>query len=331
MLSEETKRLMNKEEDIEVEYKRKLTENLGKSLVSFANSEYGGFILIGVEETTNKYGRQKGQLYESKGIKLTDENKTKIESIRSSCRDNLPAQVIKEEERNGYGIYKIKIPPRRDKLYCTGGGRYVIRINGRNELISPTLLRGIIIGTNKPNLKLYFIEYQPGKTSLTVKPVWKVKIKAGKNEKTITPPLGIKLPRFNIPFFKPVDETQDELPSVGFQLVNEGTSTANEIHAFITFPESFELFTAFDLTSITSRDSGGPDIDEDKPYEVSFYQKKLVQGLAVNFSKVGVKPPKEKQLSIYSVFYKIYAEEGQFKGELSLHIEPTFKKVEIYE
>lgn len=328
MLSKETKRLMNKEEDIEVEYKREIPSDLGKSLVSFANSKYGGFILIGVEETTDKHGRQRGQLYQGRGIRLSDENKTKIQNILSDCRDNLPAQVIEEEKQNGYGIYKIKTPPRTDKLYCTGGGTYVIRINGRSQAISPALMRRIIMGTDKPNLKLYFLEYGVQKTSFTVKPEWKVKIKAEKNEKTINPLLGMKLSQFNTSWFNPMNETQDKLPSVEFELINEGTASANETHIFITFPESFELF---DLPTLPFPGLTASPTDEDYPYKVKFYQEKLIQGLAVKFSKVGVKPPKEKQPLTYPVLYEILAEEGQFKGELSLRVDPTFKEVKIYE
>ena len=328
MLSEETKRLMKKEEDIEVEYKREISSGLAKSLVSFANSKYGGFILIGVEETIDKCGRQRGQLHEGRGIKLSDENKTKIQNILVSCRDNLPAEVIEEEKQNGYGIYKIKTPPRTDKLYCTGGGRYVIRINGRSQEISPSLMRRIIMGANKPNLKLYFLEYGVQKTSLTVQPEWKVKIKVGKNEQTINPLLGIGLSQFNTSWLNPTDETQDKLPSVEFQLVNEGTSSANEIHVFIAFPESFELFH---LPEFALPGSTASPTDEDYPYRVKFCEEKLIQGLAVKFGKVGIKPPREKHSLTYPVLYEIFAEESQSQGKLSLCIDPTFKEVKIQE
>lgn len=184
------------------------------------------------------------------------------------------------------------------------------------------------MGTNKPNLKLYFLEDGVEKTSLTAKPEWKVKIKPEKNEKTINPLLGINLSQFNTSWLNPMDETQDKLPSVEFELVNEGTSSANETHVFITFPESFELF---DLPEIALPGLTASPTDEDYPYKVKFYQEKLIQGLAVKFSKVGVKPPKEKQPLTYPVLYEILAEEGQFKGELSLRVDPTFKEVKIYE
>ena len=59
-ISKRAQLLLSKEEGFEVEFKVSSNGLTSQDIVAFANSDFGGAILIGIEETQDATGRQKG-------------------------------------------------------------------------------------------------------------------------------------------------------------------------------------------------------------------------------------------------------------------------------
>lgn len=142
MLSEETKRILAGDENLDVEFKESISKDLAETMVAFSNSPGGGTILLGVRETENTGGRQKGEIV---GIEVSDDNKLKIISKANSTIDKIFPKIEDETDDNGKSIYKITVSEGTHKPYCTGGGRYLIRADGANAGITPTMMEDIMI------------------------------------------------------------------------------------------------------------------------------------------------------------------------------------------
>lgn len=151
MLSDLTKRLMDGEENEEVDFKEDIPRDLADHVVSFANAS-GGYILIGVQEIVDNLGAQRGSLINNKGIALTDENKQRIQNYCENCREDLfsEMEVMAEENQDNCGVYVLHIPEGRNKPYCTSKGTYTIRRNGRKQPIYPRTLLSFV--TQEKNL-----------------------------------------------------------------------------------------------------------------------------------------------------------------------------------
>lgn len=334
MLSEETKKLMAGEESVEIDFKQQITSDLDKDVVSFANSEMGGIILIGVEEYEDRLKRQRGRLHQGKGILLSDENKMKIENTIASCKDNIRAEVIPEEKKNGYGLFKIKIQRRGKNLYCTGGGRYLIRRNARRAPVSPALVREIILGSRSASLEVFFYTMlDEWKDELVIYPRWKKRTIKDKNGKISSQYVPIWLGEIEKVHHAPISfldtETDDILgvsmsvssgvsnllPTIQFAVKNIGNLTAKDVRVFIAFPEDFRLYQRY---------IGGEKLLEiETPF--SFTVNKLNPGLGSAPEAANVEPPKEKSKMVYTLHYLATAENTRNEGDLTLHVEPKFE------
>ena len=135
-LSEDAKKLLNGGEGIEVEYKTNVGRDFNDTLVAFANGS-GGIVLFGVEDAKDEKGRHIGKVV---GIEISDKNKAKIQSQANSMVDPIVIKIESETDDDGKGIYKVLIKEGENKPYCTGGGRYLVRSDGQNCPITPTMM-----------------------------------------------------------------------------------------------------------------------------------------------------------------------------------------------
>jgi predicted HTH transcriptional regulator len=141
MLSEETKKLLSREEDVEMEFKETISKKLTDTMVAMANCN-GGFILIGVRDSEDESERQIGEIV---GISISDENKLKIVQQAQSIMDKLFPAIKDETDEKGRSIYIVQISEGTRKPYCTQGGRYLIRADGNNTSITPVMMEDLIL------------------------------------------------------------------------------------------------------------------------------------------------------------------------------------------
>ncbi|MCJ7481371.1 MAG: ATP-binding protein [Thermodesulfovibrionales bacterium] len=139
-LSERTKWLLAGGEGTEIEYKTKITQEFNEILVAFANNK-GGVCLFGVEDDKNKEGRHIGKVV---GIEISDRMRGRIQSRADQTIDKIDITIETEYDDKGNGIYIVTVLEGKNKPYCTGGGRYLIRRDGQNCSISPNMMERII-------------------------------------------------------------------------------------------------------------------------------------------------------------------------------------------
>ncbi|WP_168188612.1 RNA-binding domain-containing protein [Thermoflavimicrobium daqui] len=137
LLSQRGKELLDKEEGTDVDFKRQRGGLKSEDIVAFANSPNGGVILLGVDETEDENGKQKGKVV---GCKISDGEKLAIISKAMSCRPPVDIEIFIETTEEGLSFYRIEIPSGQYKPYCTEKGLYMIRGDGRNLPLTPDKL-----------------------------------------------------------------------------------------------------------------------------------------------------------------------------------------------
>ena len=135
-ITERTLQLLDNEEGYDVDFKRSIAGVHSEDLVAFANSKAGGAILVGVDETTDVKGQQRGVIV---GCEVTDQSKLNIINKAQSCRPPVELEVITEDAK-GRPFYRIEIPSGTSKPYCTNKGEYMVRHDGRNVALTPDRL-----------------------------------------------------------------------------------------------------------------------------------------------------------------------------------------------
>ena len=142
-LSKRARLLLDREEDYDVEFKKSLAGLDNEDIIAFANSESGGAILIGVEEATTEDGRQVGTIA---GCSIGDREKLSIVNRAESCVPPVDIEVV-VENANRKPFYRIEIPSGDKKPYCTSGGKYKIRGDGRTKPLLPGRLLSMFVET----------------------------------------------------------------------------------------------------------------------------------------------------------------------------------------
>lgn len=140
-LTADTKRLLNGQEGRAVDFKAKPDGVKAEDFVALANAQ-GGTILVGVEEQKDSKGKQYGRVI---GCSITDKIRQGFISTAASCRPAIDISVRIENSRSKQPIYRIDVPPGREKPYCTSSGLYKIRAEGQNVAIDPPLMKSIIL------------------------------------------------------------------------------------------------------------------------------------------------------------------------------------------
>lgn len=148
-ISARAKRLIAGDENQELDFKRSAKGITSDDLVAFANSSTGGTILLGIDEVEDDQGRQKGKVV---GCEVSDAMKLLINNRAFSCFPPIDVEII--VENNGKTpFYRIEIPTGKYKPYCTSGGNYKIREDGRNKVLQPDELLDIFLQSDTRNFE----------------------------------------------------------------------------------------------------------------------------------------------------------------------------------
>jgi len=140
-LSKRTQRLLAMPEGIDVDFKRDVTGVHGSDLVAFANSLRGGTLLIGIDEYTTEDGVQRGQIC---GCDVDDNARLTLVNKATGCFPNVDLDIY-IENLSATPILRVEIPSGPVKPYCTQGGQYSIRADGRNRALYPEELLSIFM------------------------------------------------------------------------------------------------------------------------------------------------------------------------------------------
>lgn len=132
-ISPRAQQLLKGTEGVMVDFKRNAKSVSADDLVSFANSAKGGTLLLGIDDTEDKSGRQMGQIV---GCEISDGMKLLITNKAFSCFPPVPIEIF-IENNDDLPFYRIEIPSGQNKPYCTAGGTYKTREDGRNKILHP--------------------------------------------------------------------------------------------------------------------------------------------------------------------------------------------------
>jgi hypothetical protein len=139
-LSKRTQHLLNAPEGVNVDFKREVQAVRSADLVAFANSPLGGTLLIGIDEYTSADGVQRGRIV---GCDVDDRARLLLVNKATECIPNVELQIYTENLAQSRPILRIEIPSGHLKPYCTHGGEYRIRTDGRNRALLPEELLAI--------------------------------------------------------------------------------------------------------------------------------------------------------------------------------------------
>jgi len=140
-LSKRGRLSLNREEGYDVEFKESLSGLGNSDLVAFANSEAGGSVLVGIRETITGKHRQKGEII---GCSIGDKEKVSIINKAEDCVPPVDIEIF-VENLNHIPFYRIEIPSGNKKPYCTAGGVYKIRGDGRTKALLPGRLLSMFV------------------------------------------------------------------------------------------------------------------------------------------------------------------------------------------
>lgn len=140
-ISRKSRALLNRQEGLDVDFKMTIKAVEATDLVAFANSEKGGTILVGVGEAEDENSMQKGKIM---GCPVGDKERLFVLSKAESCVPPVEVNLIIENYARK-PFYRIEIPSGKEKPYCTAGGTYKIRGDGRTNTLLPGRLLSLFI------------------------------------------------------------------------------------------------------------------------------------------------------------------------------------------
>jgi hypothetical protein len=158
-ISDRANRLLSREGDFDVAFKKSISGLESDDFVSFANSKKGGAILIGVDPAKHGKGRRRASLV---GCPVGDRERLKILAKSSQCVPPVTVSIF-VENCGEKPFYRIEIPSGPHKPYCTLGGTYKTRGDGRNEVLYPAQLLALFLETEGQEFVRWF---QQSTTSL---------------------------------------------------------------------------------------------------------------------------------------------------------------------
>ena len=176
-LSARAKAILDSSETYDVEFKESIGGLESTDIVSFANSERGGAILIGIRETKTENGQQRGEII---GCPIGDKEKLKILSKVNSCIPDISVEIF-VENLGSKPFFRIEIPSGEDKPYCTSGGTYKIRGDGITQNLNPTQLLNLFVTKESER----FLKHYREATNELVSLSQSAKIAAGFSEKAV--------------------------------------------------------------------------------------------------------------------------------------------------
>lgn len=140
-ISKRAREALARSEGFDVEFKQSLSGLEPEDIVAFANSEDGGMVLVGIEEIRKKAGVSTARVI---GCQIGDKAKQTVLSRAQSCTPPVEIEVFVENTRVT-PFFRIEIPSGKHKPYCTSGGTYKIRGDGRNKALPPGLLLSMFV------------------------------------------------------------------------------------------------------------------------------------------------------------------------------------------
>jgi predicted HTH transcriptional regulator len=135
-LSQRAQLLLGRSEGYELEFKEAIHALEPEDLVALANSPRGGAVLIGVREFEAENERQRGEIV---GCAVGDPEKLSILNRAESSVPPIAVDVVIENS-DRKPFFRIEIRSGPNKPYCTAGGTYKIRGNGRTLPLLPSRL-----------------------------------------------------------------------------------------------------------------------------------------------------------------------------------------------
>jgi ATP-dependent DNA helicase RecG len=151
-ISDRANRLLSRGDDFAVAFRKSVLALESDDLVSFANSKNGGTILIGVSRIKHGNGRQRVSVL---GCPVGDRERLKILAKSNQCVPPVPVRIF-VENCAAKPFYRIEIPSGPHKPYCTSGGTYKIRGDGRNEMLYPAQLLALLMESESGELVRWF-------------------------------------------------------------------------------------------------------------------------------------------------------------------------------
>lgn len=140
-ISRKSRALLNRQEGLDVDFKLTIKGVEATDLVAFANSVRGGTILVGIGEAEDANSMQKGKIV---GCCVGDKERLFVLSKAESCVPPVELNMI-IENYSRKPFYRIEIPSGKEKPYCTAGGTYKIRGDGRTNTLLPGRLLSLFI------------------------------------------------------------------------------------------------------------------------------------------------------------------------------------------
>ena len=140
-ISNRGRRLLAQQEGETLDFKAHPDGLHAEDLVAFANSEQGGAILIGISETVTEDGLQGTEVT---GCEIGDDAKLAILNRASACIPAVPVEIYFENTGETPFI-RIEIPGSHRRPHCTASGTYKIRVDGRNQALTPGELLAIFM------------------------------------------------------------------------------------------------------------------------------------------------------------------------------------------
>lgn len=153
-ISRKSRMLLNRPEGFDVDFKLTVKGVDAIDMVAFANSGKGGVILVGVEETEDVNSMQKGKII---GCTVGDKERLYVLSKAESCVPPVEVNIIIENYARK-PFYRIEIPSGKEKPYCTAGGTYKIRGDGRTNTLLPGRLLSLFIEKQSEDFFIRFRE-----------------------------------------------------------------------------------------------------------------------------------------------------------------------------
>ncbi|MBR9885141.1 MAG: ATP-binding protein [Oceanospirillales bacterium] len=132
--------MLNAPESVNVDFKREVQAVRSAHLVAFANSPLGGTLLIGIDEYTSPDGVQRGRVV---GCDVDDRARLLLVNKATECIPNIELKIYTENLSQSRPVLRVEIPSGHLKPYCTHGGEYRIRTDGRNRALLPEELLAI--------------------------------------------------------------------------------------------------------------------------------------------------------------------------------------------
>lgn len=140
-ISRKSRALLDRQEGLDADFKLTIKGVESTDLVAFANSERGGTILVGIGEIEDENTMQKGKII---GCSVGDRERLYVLSKAESCVPPVEVNIIIENYARK-PFYRIEIPAGKEKPYCTAGGTYKIRGDGRTNTLLPGRLLSLFI------------------------------------------------------------------------------------------------------------------------------------------------------------------------------------------